>query len=232
MGFGLGLATIVCRYAAPVWRSIGIPGRFMLLFALLSSASVTSAFLVTRYAYLTGGLAAARYLLNLYYMVFVAGIIVVGAAWTQLGWQKLIVAGWLALFAVPGVLAEWRNFEYHGLENEALIVNRELIANLRSAGLTNGFAPYYSGGVGANSLTYLGQDELTVRLVEIIDGRSFGHSIRTSIDNGMPRATPRIFWSSIARTKARITPQRSAASVLLIARSASETTSFGSGWTI
>jgi hypothetical protein len=143
----------------------------MLLFALLSSASMTLAYLITRYASFTGGLAAARYLLNVYYMLFIAGIVIVGAAWTRLGWQKLVVAGWLALFALPGVLAEWRNFEYHGLENDALTLNRELLANLHSEGLTNGFAPYYSGGVGANSLTYLGRDELTVRPVEVIDGR-------------------------------------------------------------
>lgn len=171
IGFGLGLAGIVCRHAVPVWRRIGMPGKFMLLFALLSSASMALAFLVTRYASFNTGLAAARYVLNVYYMAFVAGIIIVGAVWARLGWQKFVVIGWLGLFAVPGLLAGWRTFEHVGLEHPNLRVHQDLVATLQKEGLAEGFAPYVSGAIGANSLTYLGKNELAVRPVEVVGGR-------------------------------------------------------------
>jgi hypothetical protein len=169
LGCSVGLAVLIARHAPAVWRRATPARRFVLAYAVLSVASAALAFLGTRYAEV-GDLATARYLLNVYYLVFVVGAVVVGAATPLRGWHKLVVAAWLALFAAPGVSASWRTFEAHGFQHASFDTHRSIVANLRDAGLTHGLAPHVSGLIGANSLTYLGAEQVTIRPVEVLDG--------------------------------------------------------------
>lgn len=167
---GLVLVGVVVRLAPSAWRRAATPGRFLLLFAPASCAFMALAFVATGYAS-AGGLSSARYLLNIYYLVFLMGIVIVGGAWPRLGWQKLVVIGWLTLFCAPGALQVWRTFREIGFEHASLDAHRQVASMLEQEGLREGFAPYFSGQVGANSLTYLSGYQLAVRPVEVVNGR-------------------------------------------------------------
>jgi len=100
-----------------------------------------------------------------------------GATRPLRGWRKLVLIGWLGLFAVPAVWLSWRTFEAYGFQHRSLDTQRAILAELRTAGLTRGLAPHFSGVIGANSLTYLAAEEVTIRPVEVSGDviRPFGH---------------------------------------------------------
>lgn len=178
---GIALLGVLVSLAPTAWQRATTTGRFLLLFGLLSGVLMAGAFVATGYA-TSSGPSSARYLLNVYYLVFVMGIVIVGEAWTRLGWRKLVVIVWLTLFCVPGTLQVWRTFRQIGLQHASVDAHREVITLLEKEGLHEGFAPYFSGQVGANSLTYMSGYRVAVRPVDIAGGRlrPFGVNVNRS----------------------------------------------------
>lgn len=172
VALGVGLALLVMLRVRAAWHALAAPGRFVLLFTAMGCLSVAGAYLLTQFAWFSRGPASARYLLNVYYMAFVAGAVVLATAWPRLGWRKAIVWGWMAIFALPTAYSALRELHYNAFApNPSLAVHRIVARLLEREGLHDGFAPYATGAVGANSLTYLARGGLTVRPVEVHDGR-------------------------------------------------------------
>lgn len=167
---GILLLGILVRHTPLTWQRTATPARFVMVFGLLSCLIMVFAFVVTGYA-TSSGLSSARYLLNIYYLAFVIGIVIAGEAWASLGGERLVVVCWLVLFCVPGVVQLTQTFRQIGFQHASLEAHREVVAWLEQEGLHDGFAPYFSGQVGANSLTYISDYRLAVRPLEIVGGR-------------------------------------------------------------
>ena len=169
---GIALLALVLSRARRAWRVLDPAGRFVLLFALLSTLAIAAAYLATEFAFHNRGQASARYLLNIYYMAFIVAGAVLGATWRTLRWRRAIVLGWMAIFALPTLYNAVREV-YHNrfAPNASLVAHRSILQALEREGLRDGLAPYTTGAVGANSLTWLAQDRLRVRPVEVKDGR-------------------------------------------------------------
>ncbi len=172
VALGVALLALVLARTRRAVRALDPAGRFVLLFALLSTLSVAGAYLLTEFAFHNRGQASARYLLNVYYMAFIAVAVVLGTTWSTLGWKRGIVLGWMAIFALPTVYNAVRE-AYHNrfAPNPSLLAHYAVVRALEREGLRDGLAPYTTGAVGANSLTYVAHDALRVRPVEVKEGR-------------------------------------------------------------
>jgi len=172
VAFGVALLVIVAAHARRAVRVLDRAGRFVLLFAVLSMLSAAGAYVLTEFAFYNSGPASARYVLNVYYMAFVAAAVVLRATWPALRWRRAIVLGWMAMFALPTVHGTLRDAWHHRFApNPSLLAHHSLLRTLEREGLRDGLAPYVTGAVGANSLTYVAQDGRKVRPVEVKDGR-------------------------------------------------------------
>ncbi|MFO1397435.1 MAG: hypothetical protein U1F48_10265 [Burkholderiales bacterium] len=169
---GVALLALVLARVARAVRVLDAAGRFILAFAVLSMLAIAGAYLLTEFAYYNRGQASARYLLNVYYMAFIAAGIVLGATWRSLQWRRAVVLGWMAIFALPTIYNAVRE-SYHNRfgPHPSLIAHHTVLRTLEREGLRDGFAPYATGAVGANSLTWLAGDTARVRPVEVKDGR-------------------------------------------------------------
>ncbi|MFO1415252.1 MAG: hypothetical protein U1F10_15375 [Burkholderiales bacterium] len=169
---GMALLVLVAVRAGAAWRALDARGRFVLLFAVLGIACAAGAFLGTEFAFHNGGRTSARYLLNVYYMAFVVAAIVLGATWPTLRWRRWVALAWMAIFALPNTYNAVREVYYNRFApSPSLLAHHEVVRVLAREGLHDGLAPYATGAVGANSLTWFAEGGLRIRPVEVKEGR-------------------------------------------------------------
>jgi len=163
---GVMVVFIVVRHWAKFVRSNNLPSKFVIVFSFISSSVMVVAYVVTKFVV---DLSSTRYLLNIYYMGFLTGFIILGSTWSKLGWRKSIIIAWMILFSVPSVQSGWEQWKQKGFIQPNLSKSREIINFLVQNNLKDGLAPYFSGQIGANSITLLSENQIKLRPVGIYE---------------------------------------------------------------